>query len=428
MKNFPRKTVSIFGCMNAHSITLLILLLFFPCLAYSTTGIQSLGALRYFVWFLGLFALSFIVVCFLVYYIKNKKIRVGIALGYVLFIPIFILFVSYEGIDFHYPSPVENLPKDISLEPAEVLSSHFLRRKNGDVVFFHKGIKLGYGYKVDSESLIDFSPKKTRYMNNTFQVSAHAYVEKRKYTLPDKNSRLLTIPIIGVPVDKHVLLMISGSKEILTGDWQGTGRMLYLSTGYQSSEKWIDELLQHGASINYQDPVNKDTSLHNAILKRQLNLARFLISRGARVDVKNKQWKTPLSYLKTSLSTLRDLKHSDQYQELLDQLDKNWKATGAMLIDATEHPKLVKLFAERGADLNYVAQHSWGKQPALHYAIKNGNFESAIILIEAGADLKKKNKFQKTPLEVFGLVSSMLAKKDPRNKKRLKRLLESKTL
>ena len=427
MKNFPTKTVSMFGYIKSHSIVLLLLLLLFPCIAYSTTGIQAIGALRGLVWGLGLFVLSFIVVCLLVYFIKNKKIKVGIALVYGLSILFSLLFLTYDGIDFHYPKPVENLPKDVSLETVEVLSSHFIRRKNGDVVFFHKGAKLGYSYRLDSESLINFNPKKTRYMNNTVTVSAHAYVEKRRYTLPGKNSGLLTIPIIGVPVDKHILLMVYGSNEILTGDWQGTGRMLYLSAGHQSSEKWIDELLRHGANINYQDPVNNDTPLHNAMLKRQLKLAKFLISRGARADIKNKQWKTPLSYLKTNFSTLRDLKHSDHYQELLNQLDKNWKATGTMLINAMEHPKLVKLFAERGADLNYVAQHSWGKQPALHYAIKNGNFESAIILIEAGADVKKKNKFQKTPLEVFGFVSSVLAKKDPRNKKRLKQLLESKT-
>lgn len=77
-----------------------------------------------------------------------------------------------------------------------------------------------------------------------------------------------------------------------------------------NQEKIVQHLLEHGASVDEQNPV-LHTSLHVALIYNHVDIACVLIKSGADLTIKNKHKKTPLDYV-----------DSKQVRDLLNELSE----------------------------------------------------------------------------------------------------------
>lgn len=128
--------------------------------------------------------------------------------------------------------------------------------------------------------------------------------------------------------------------------------------------------LEQGANPNGSNQYDS-TPLMITALNGNLEMAKLLISKGADVNVKDKNGNTALAYC------------SDYgYIIVAKNADVNVK-------DKYGYIKIAKFFVENGADINHRNKDGI---TALEQATKNSNFELAKFLIENGADHKSINK------------------------------------
>ena len=116
--------------------------------------------------------------------------------------------------------------------------------------------------------------------------------------------------------------------------------------------------LAAGVDVNTKSEVYGGTPLHRAANKEVVEL---LIAKGAKVDTKDKNGRTPLH--------------------------------GAIARDRKE---IAELLIDKGADVNAKSDDDW---TPLHYAAANGHKEIAELLITKGADVNAKSDDGSTPLD-----------------------------
>ena len=144
----------------------------------------------------------------------------------------------------------------------------------------------------------------------------------------------------------------------------------------------IQTLIDNGADIDERDSFDR-TELHRAAGKDSPKVAEFLISKGSKLDTKDKLGWTPLFVSANAVHAIT--------AEASDDAGKTPLFQAAFV----GHYDLVKQLAESGADVH--PRSKLQKEKALFTAIKFGRKTIAKLLIDHGADLHAKDNQDSTP-------------------------------
>ncbi len=144
-------------------------------------------------------------------------------------------------------------------------------------------------------------------------------------------------------------------------------------------------LLQHGAAINAKDLSNR-TALFLAVQQGHRAIVQVLLQRKADTTIASIEQETVFHaaafYGYTQI--LCDLLQHPSCQKLIHAQDHDGKTSLHKAVWGSSKPDVVTLLIEKGADVN--AKNKYDYTP-LHWAAKHGHTASAEILIKAGAKL-----------------------------------------
>ena len=142
----------------------------------------------------------------------------------------------------------------------------------------------------------------------------------------------------------------------------------------------VMQLLDAGADIERSLP-NGDRPLHVALTNRREEIALLLLERGAGAMTIGSKNRTPL-HLAANVSLPRVVQEILRFEGVnVDAVeDDTWTA-----LCCARHPKIAKMLLAAGADVNHVDKNGW---TALHQAVLDGETETAVVLVEAGASVE----------------------------------------
>ncbi|XP_063016718.1 ankyrin repeat and SOCS box protein 10 isoform X3 [Melospiza melodia melodia] len=123
----------------------------------------------------------------------------------------------------------------------------------------------------------------------------------------------------------------------------------------------VQELLQHGASVNSQTEEERDTALHVASRHGLAEHVQLLLRHGAQLELRNKEGQTPLNAA-----------CAQQHQP--QEMDRYYR--------------VCQLLVESGASVNAEDRD---RQHPLHLACKNANAQIAELLLARGANVNVMN-------------------------------------
>ena len=193
-------------------------------------------------------------------------------------------------------------------------------------------------------------------------------------------------------------------------------------------------LINHSADINKRNDW-KRTALHYATLRGDLKVVELLLSEGAKLDIEDMNCHTPLilavenkkfqiayHLLKAgaSVKQLADHRNRNLGRVVLSFLIENnhialaselitngvgiWELldiypprTALMWCTENGHTSLVRHLILQGVDINH--QDAKGRS-ALHFAAESDYIQCGILLVEAGANVRLRNKVSTNPLDI----------------------------
>ena len=226
-------------------------------------------------------------------------------------------------------------------------------------------------------------------------------------------------------------LLLSKGAEIDVEDKDcRTPLMLAVERGHNDVSLY---LINHGAHIGKKDGHNR-TALHYASERGHLNIVELLLSKGAKLDIKDKNSHTPLTLAVenqmfdvvchllragASVKQLADFRNGylggivlsyaikNNHIALASELITNdvgiWELlhnpprTVLMWCAENGHASLVMHLILQGVDADYQDANG---ESALHFAALFNNIQCGILLVEAGANVRLKNKASATPLDI----------------------------
>lgn len=190
-------------------------------------------------------------------------------------------------------------------------------------------------------------------------------------------------------IEKIKYLLQANPEQLNSVDENGE-TLLYKATK-NSSQRTVRFLLIKGADVNIKNS-DGSTPLH---VVTSAYIARELISRGANLDARDNEGKTPLHR--------KFMSHTKGDIQIIKELIKNGADVNAKDKDdvtplhmATGSKDLAEKLVENGADVN--AKDKNGATP-LHMASR-GSKDLAAKLIENGADVNAKDNNGRTPLHL----------------------------
>ncbi|KFQ95961.1 Ankyrin repeat and SOCS box protein 10, partial [Nipponia nippon] len=130
----------------------------------------------------------------------------------------------------------------------------------------------------------------------------------------------------------------------------------------------VQQLLQHGASVNSQTEEEDDTALHVAARHGLVDHVQLLLRSGAELEAKNEEGQTPLNAACAQPHQPQDM---DRYY------------------------RVCQLLVESGASINAADRD---RQHPLHLACKNANAQVAELLLARGANVNVMNYSGNTAL------------------------------
>lgn len=142
----------------------------------------------------------------------------------------------------------------------------------------------------------------------------------------------------------------------------------------------VMQLLEAGADIERPLP-NGDRPLHVALTNGREETALLLLKQGADATATGSKNRTPL-HLAANVSlpwVAQEILRLEGVK--VDAVeDDSWTA-----LSCARHPEIAKMLLAAGADVIYADKDGW---TALHQAVLDGETETAIVLIEAGAGVE----------------------------------------
>jgi Ankyrin repeats (3 copies)/Carboxypeptidase regulatory-like domain/Ankyrin repeats (many copies) len=171
-----------------------------------------------------------------------------------------------------------------------------------------------------------------------------------------------------------------------------------INAAYDENIDEIKSLLSKGIRINVKEKRSGETALHAAIGTGNVEITEYLLTHGAKANIRDAKKRTPLMML-----------DEDATPELINLLlrfgakttpidkDKN-----TVLHHFAEYGKseIMQIMIVHGANVNAVNKR---KQTALMIAAENENFEAVKTLLGSGADVNLKNSDDET---VYDLASN----------------------
>lgn len=141
-----------------------------------------------------------------------------------------------------------------------------------------------------------------------------------------------------------------------------------LSLSALGPHRCVQQLLQHGASVNSRTEEECDTALHVAARHGLIDHVRLLLRHGAELEAKNEEGQTPLNAACAQ-------PHQPQ--------------------DMERYYRVCQLLVESGASINAADRD---RQHPLHLACKNANAQVAELLLARGAHVNVMNYSGNTAL------------------------------
>jgi ankyrin len=157
----------------------------------------------------------------------------------------------------------------------------------------------------------------------------------------------------------------------------------------QGKKEVVRALLQKGVDVNVPQ-IDGTTALHWAVRADDLEMTDLLLRAGARASATNRDGATPmqLASLNGSAAMIGRLLKAgvDANAPLSSSGD-----TALMLAARTGKAEAVKLLLDSGAKVD--ARESWGDTTALMWAVAEGNHAVVRLLIDHGADVNLRSRF-----------------------------------
>lgn len=123
----------------------------------------------------------------------------------------------------------------------------------------------------------------------------------------------------------------------------------------------VKDIVEHNPRLVHETDQNNDTALHCAVTSRKVEIAGYLVEKGADINAKDKKGNTPL-----------------------------------LLACREGNLEMAELLVEKGAEIS-GKDYEFGST-ALHWASYKGHLEVAEMLLSKGAEVKGKNSKGRTPL------------------------------
>jgi ankyrin repeat protein len=169
-----------------------------------------------------------------------------------------------------------------------------------------------------------------------------------------------------------------------------------------SSVKVMEALIQGGQDIN-QDGPNGDTPLCKAIRYCKKDLVSFLLEKGADPNLRGEYHRYPLLEAASEYCNGNEEVNVEMCRMLLERgadiecKDYNNDDTPLIMAARQKKPGVMKLLLKAGADPNKT--NKFGETP-LCEAVKADSPEEIQILLAAGADVNKPGREKKSPVEL----------------------------
>jgi ankyrin repeat protein len=151
----------------------------------------------------------------------------------------------------------------------------------------------------------------------------------------------------------------------------------------------LRSLLQRKVDVNTPQ-VDGTTALHWAVRSDDLEMADLLIRAGANVSAANREGATPMQLAALNGSATMIEKLIKAGADSNAPLSK-FGDTALMLASRTGKPDAVKVLLDRGVQVN--AKETWGDTTALMWAVSEGHPAVVKMLIDRGADVNARSKF-----------------------------------
>jgi ankyrin repeat protein len=189
-------------------------------------------------------------------------------------------------------------------------------------------------------------------------------------------------------------------------------RAIYLQSLFGNFEG-IEILIAHGADINYREPLNGYTPLHDAVTyagrwtpdpgrkmlpmditvaRNKFKTAELLIAHGADVNVKSKYGETPLHKAGTKELAELLIKHGANVNDKTPGNTPLYFAAGG-----SYREEVVEVLVAHGADVSY--KNPSGVTP-LHTAVENNQEKTVAFLLKHGAGVGAKDQNGTTPWDI----------------------------
>lgn len=192
-----------------------------------------------------------------------------------------------------------------------------------------------------------------------------------------------------------ILRLVNLGADVNATDNLGYTPLYFAINTEQTNEKVIKFLEKHGANKLKAKFVN--ITLKYAIEKKNLYIAKYLLSRGTNANEGWEDGVTPLisATQKGDKSMVRLLLGYDAMINKADNLG-NTPLTTAMM---EENLELIEYLIEKGADINLQNKNNNANTP-LHDAVIVGNKDIVNYLVKCGAYVNLKNNKGETPIDL----------------------------
>ncbi len=185
------------------------------------------------------------------------------------------------------------------------------------------------------------------------------------------------------------MLLKQGADVTIRDNW---GRQPLHDAVKAGNIEGIQMLIAAGAPIGERDNAG-NTPLHHAIKEKYEVISRYLLNIGSDVYAVNKENMSPLSM------ALLDPKVTEWFidKSLLASVDNKGRSPLHIAIEEKSPEAIIQILVKKEAELDKKDMD--GNTP-LHYALNNGNYGAAKVIVNAGADIFIRNKDGMSPLYI----------------------------